>query len=148
MNTTKLNILLADDDEDDCEFFSDALNEISPLSSLTILNDGVQLMNFLAVESESYPDVIFLDLNMPKKSGMECITEIKAIDKLKNIPIVVSSTSLDSDVVNTLYELGTHFYIKKPGAFNVLKKVINEALVLISVSNLQQPSSDKFVIQP
>ena len=81
MEKTKLHLLLADDDIDDCDFFQDAIDEISEPLNLTILNNGVQLMEFLLSEPENYPNIIFLDLNMPRKSGMECMAEIKAQTK-------------------------------------------------------------------
>tara|TARA_R110002124_G_scaffold238979_1_gene404225 strand:+ start:831 stop:1277 length:447 start_codon:yes stop_codon:yes gene_type:complete len=148
MNQLKLSLLLADDDLDDCDFFKDALKEISTQATLSTVNDGVELMNLLLSEQEPYPDIIFLDLNMPRKSGLECITEIKAIDKLKHIPIIIFSTSLDKLVVNQLYEIGAYYYIQKPGGFTILKKVIEKAIMLFLSNNPQQPPRDRFELQP
>ncbi len=147
MEQTKLSLLLADDDIDDCDFFKDALLEIASPTTLTTVNDGVELMDFLLSGPENYPDIIFLDLNMPRKSGMECISEIKVKDKLKHIPIVIYSTSLDIEVVNQLYEKGAHYYIQKPGGFKTLKKVIEKAIFIFSGNNSMPPSRDRFVIQ-
>ena len=71
MEQIKLHLLLADDDIDDCDFFQDAIDEISEPLNLTILNNGVELMEFLLTNDTIHPNLIFLDLNMPKKSGME-----------------------------------------------------------------------------
>ena len=80
-----LYILLADDDEDDCAFFKEALDELLLSVSLVTVNDGVQLMDFLSDNPlKRLPDILFLDLNMPRKSGFECLAEIKEIDKLKH----------------------------------------------------------------
>jgi DNA-binding NarL/FixJ family response regulator len=148
MDKTRLNLLLADDDLDDCDFFKDALNEILPLTKLTIVNDGVQLMNFLLLSApEHYPDIIFLDLNMPRKSGMECISEMKDAHLLNHIPIIIYSTSLDVYVVNRLYEMGAYYYIQKPGRFAAIKKVIEKSIALFDSNNSQQPARDNFVIQ-
>ena len=68
MENTKLHLLLADDDIDDCDFFQDAIDEISEPLNLTILNNGVQLMEFLLTEAAIHPNLIFLDLNMPKRN--------------------------------------------------------------------------------
>ncbi|HUH27243.1 response regulator [Gelidibacter sp.] len=148
MENTKLHLLLADDDIDDCDFFKDAIDEISDIGELTILNNGVELMKFLVSDPEVHPNVIFLDLNMPKKSGMECISEIKASHALSHIPIIIYSTSLDHTVVNTLYELGAHHYIQKPAEFGSIKSVIRKVVALLGASTLQPRSRDNFIIQP
>ncbi|GAA0880822.1 hypothetical protein GCM10009119_37920 [Algoriphagus jejuensis] len=148
MNKAMLSLLLADDDLDDCEFFEDALDEVASGTSLMTVNDGVQLMDFLLSRPDKYPDIIFLDLNMPRKSGVECIMEIKEMADLRHIPIVIFSTSLDLDVINRLYEMGAHYYIQKPGGFTILKRVIGTALALFTGVNQDQPERDGFVIQP
>src|SRR6186997_3602273 len=98
------NLLLADDDIDDCTFFEDALEDLSISATLLTVNDVVQLMNFLSANSNNLPDVLFLDLNMPRKSGFECLSEIKLIDELKHLPVIIFSTSLDINIVDLLYE--------------------------------------------
>ena len=148
MQTNTLNILLADDDLDDCSFFQEALEELKISVKLTTVNNGVQLMQLLCIKDTLLPDIIFLDLNMPRKSGFECLSEIKVIDKLKTIPVMIFSTSLDINVVNLLYEKGACYYIRKPGEFNKLKKIILEVVTLISQSELTQPARDKFLLQP
>jgi CheY-like chemotaxis protein len=148
MEKIKLNILLADDDIDDCDFFDDALNDLAYSTKLTSVNDGVKLMDLLLSESANYPDLIFLDLNMPRKSGMECLLEIKATDSLNHIPIIIYSTSLDRDVLDLLYKNGAHYYLRKPGEFSVLKSSIQKAIDLFSTNKPPQPTKDKFIIQP
>ncbi|MEO8773912.1 MAG: response regulator [Gelidibacter sp.] len=148
MEKSKLHLLLADDDIDDCEFFQDAIDELSCPLNLTILNNGVELMEFLLTDLLNHPNLIFLDLNMPKKSGMECIAEIKAIDKLSHIPIIVYSTSLDQAVVKSLYDLGAHHYIQKPAEFTSIKSVIKKVVTLFTDTILQPRSIDNFIIQP
>lgn len=140
------NLLLADDDSDDCSFFKDALGELPISATLVTVNDGVELMNFLSAET-NLPDVLFLDLNMPRKSGFECLSEIQLIDKLKDLPVVIFSTSFNLEVVDLLYQNGAHYYIRKPGEYNKLKKAILDAVTLIS-ENKTQPEREKFIIQP
>lgn len=142
------NLLLADDDCDDCLFFQEALDELAFESKLTTVNDGVELMNFLNEHSGPLPKALFLDLNMPLKSGFECLTEIKLIENLKEIPVIIFSTSYDIKVIDMLYEKGATYYIRKPGAFDDLKKVINEAVQLVSDNFYLQPERSGFVIQP
>ena len=140
-------LLLADDDLDDRLFFEDAIEELFTSYKLSTVTDGVELMEVLFDNSEQLPDILFLDINMPRKNGCECLAEIKANDMLKEIPVVIFSTSLDMEIVNKLYENGAHYYIRKPGDFNVLKKVIYQATVLLKEDNINQPERNNFIIQ-
>lgn len=147
MNTLKCNLLLADDDEDDRAFFKEALDELFISVKLTTVNDGVELMGFLS-ESGNLPDILFLDLNMPRKSGFECLTEIKKMERLKHLTVIVFSTSLDMEIVDLMYEIGASYYIQKPGDFFKLKKVIENALTMSTTTNLEQPLRHNFILQP
>jgi len=146
MNLIGYDLLLADDDIDDCMFFKEALEDLPLSTSLSTVNDGVELMNFLSGITGKLPDVLFLDLNMPKKTGIECLTEIKQNASLRNMPVVIFSTSLDMDVVNDLYESGAHYYIRKPGDFSKLKNSILEALIHTGQKDRKKPSRDKFIL--
>jgi CheY-like chemotaxis protein len=143
----RCNLLLADDDTDDCIFFKEVLEDLPYVVTLSTVNNGVALMKVLNEQMSDLPDALFLDLNMPLKSGFECLMEIKLIDKLKSLPIIIFSTSLNPTVVNKLYEQGANYYIRKPGEFPSLRKVIEEAIRLISQNSIL-PSRDKFIIQP
>lgn len=145
MKAASFNLLLADDDTDDRMFFEEALEELPISTSLKMVNDGERLMELLTAKPEPFPDILFLDLNMPRKTGIECLTEIKRNENLKTLPVIIYSTSLDPEIVNMLYEQGAHRYIRKPGEFTKLKKVILEALT-ITGPNLPKPSKENFVI--
>lgn len=147
MTRTPLNLLLADDDEDDCLFFKEALEDLAVESSLTTVNNGEQLMRELNSRTERLPDIIFLDLNMPRKPGFECLREIKQDEKLKSLKVIVYSTSLETDVVDLLYENGAQHYIRKPGDFTLLKKVISKAIKIAGTGNPTKPPKEKFIIQ-
>ncbi len=140
--------MLADDDIDDCIFFKEALDDLPFSATLFTVSDGVQLMNYLSAKTDILPDALFLDLNMPRKSGFECLSEIKSVDKLKDIPIFIFSTSLDPDVVTLLYNKGANYYIRKPGVYNELKKVISVVISIISNNNFPKPTRDKFILRP
>lgn len=137
-----MNILLADDDMDDCFFFEKALEELQLSTHLTIVRDGQQLMNYLSENSQNLPDVLFLDLNMPRKNGFECLCEIKEHESLKVIPVVMFSTSYPRDqiyeanMINTLLKIGAHHFIRKPGDFAQLKQVIHQTLMMFAEKNL------------
>ena len=130
MNTKHLNILLADDDLDDCNFFKHALEELSLSAQLITVHDGEELMSYLAENSSRNggTDVLFLDINMPRKNGLECLSEIKRNPKLKELPVVMFSTSNSWDTINMLFKSGSHVYIHKPSDFAQLKQVIHHAL--------------------
>ena len=146
MNLNQLKILLADDDIDDCIFFKEALVELLLSKHLTTVNDGEQLMQLLTNETNVLPHVLFLDLNMPRKNGFECLTEIKLSKKLKQLPVIVFSTSFEQEVVNQLYKNGAQYFIRKPSEFSQFKNIIQLSLALITKENIFQPTRENFVI--
>ncbi len=142
-----LNILHADDDHDDCLFFKEALEELELPSQLTTVHNGEQLMQVLKKNSIQNFDVLFLDLNMPRKNGFACLEEIKINDKLKSLPVIIFSTSYDQVVADLLYKNGAQNYICKPADFSELKKIIHKALILISNNNNLPPLKENFLIR-
>jgi CheY-like chemotaxis protein len=141
-----INILLADDDKDDTELFKEVLEELPISIQLETVYNGEQLMQLLNQEKKQLPDVLFLDLNMPRKSGFECFSEIKQDEKLKQLPVIIFTTSFEPEVVNLLFSKGAHYYIRKPNDYSHLKKVIHQAIMLTSQTNLIKPPRDKFVL--
>ena len=146
MSVRPLNILLADDDMDDCLFFNEALEEMAVSTQLSAVHDGEQLMQLLNNETQKLPDILFLDINMPRKNGFECLTEIKQNKKLNYFPIVIFSTSFEQEVVNRLYNSGAHFFIRKPSEFALFKKIILHTLTLLMPGYISKPSKENFVI--
>jgi len=147
MNLKQLNILHVDDDTDDCIFFKEALAELNLPTHHTSVQDGDELMKYFANEANELPHVMFLDLNMPRKNGSECLLEIKSNDRLKQITIIIFSTSFDPEVVNMLYKNGAHYYIRKPSDFRQFKKIIQLAFMsLIAQNTIAQPIKENFVL--
>ena len=146
MNIKQLNILLADDDIDDCIFFKEALDELPLSTHLTVVHDGEQLMQLLINETNEFPDVLFLDLNMPRKNGFECLSEIKLSKKLNQLPVIIFSTSFEQEVVNQLCQNWAQYFIRKPSEFSQFKKIIQQSLALIAQENIAQPTRENFVI--
>ncbi len=141
-----LNILLADDDIDDRSFFEKALEKVAISTHLTTVNDGEQLMKYLANNSEQFPNILFLDLNMPRKNGFECLVDIRENEKLKDLSVIIFSTSYPQDksyelgMISNLFKLGARVYIRKPTDFNQLKQLIDHALRMVVekvVSNIR-----------
>src|SRR5258706_5266595 len=152
MNSEPISLLLADDDRDDCLFFAEALEELALSTHLTTVHDGEQLMRLLEKKTEQLPHVLFLDLNIPRKNGLECLSEIRLNEKLKRLFVIIFSTSSELDIVNTLYKNGAHHYIRKPAEFSQLKKVIRKALTILTdrmpagEGNFEQPPKEMIVL--
>jgi CheY-like chemotaxis protein len=130
MDDGVIHILLADDDEDDRLFFKEAFEEIKVKTSVTLVNDGVELMNHLTKNGHPLPHILFLDLNMPRKNGMECLQEIRSSDTLKEIPIAIYSTSSSEEDIENTFVRGANVYIKKPNDFEALKKTLEEVITI------------------
>ncbi len=138
---------MADDDKDDCDLFKEALDELLLPANLGVVHDGEQLMQLLNNQTIELPQMLFLDLNMPRKNGFECLSEIKHNDHLKNLPVIIFSTSFDRDIVNKLHINGAHYYISKPNEFTKLKDVIHAALSAVTQKGYVKPDRDNFVLE-
>jgi len=125
-----IHILLADDDEDDRLFFKEAFEEIKINTNVKIVNDGVELMNHLTREGNSLPHILFLDLNMPRKNGIDCLLEIKRLAHLKDVAIAIYSTSSSEKDIEETFVQGANVYIKKPSDFNTLKKILEQVITI------------------
>lgn len=147
MNWDQFNILLADDDRDDYLFFKEVLEDLQISSNLTVVNNGDQLMETIANKTSQLPHLIFLDLNMPRKNGFECLAEIKRNKNIEQIPVIIISTSYNQKIVDKLYETGAQYYIRKPIKFSEFKKIINRAIELALQKNIVQPSKETFVLK-
>lgn len=142
-----LHIVLTDDDKDDCLLFIEALQELNLSVELETLHDGEQLMQWLGRKKNKLPDIIFLDLNMPRKNGFECLTEIKSNEKLKSVIVIIISTSYEEDILNLLYKNGAQYYLVKPSDFSELKALISKVLALTMERNSFRPPRDQFVLK-
>ena len=126
-----ITILLADDDEDDRKLAQDALAESRLANDLHTVEDGEELMDYLlrrgkyaALADSPRPGLILLDLNMPKKDGREALREIKADPSLRQIPVVVLTTSKAEEDIYRTYDLGANSFITKPVTFGGLVEVM------------------------
>jgi CheY-like chemotaxis protein len=128
---TSVVILMADDDADDRDLTRDALVESRLANDLHFVEDGVQLLDYLQQRgayskpgSAPRPGVILLDLNMPRRGGREALRAIKADPDLRNIPVVVMTTSKAEEDIAQSYELGASSFITKPVTFAGLVEVV------------------------
>ena len=120
-------ILMADDDADDCLLVQEALRETGQTHDLRIVRDGEELMDYLrrrgdyeTPRTSPRPDLILLDLKMPRKDGREALRELKADPRLRIIPIVVLTTSIAKDDIGFCYRIGVNSYVTKPSTFRGL----------------------------
>ena len=131
-----LNVLLAEDDLDDQVFFEKALSELPISTKLTTVKDGEELMEYLSGNSgnASDTDILFLDLSMPCKTGVECLIEIKENAEFKKLQVVMFTCSFTSclhfeqNLINTLERIGADGFIRKPESFDQLKNTIEATL--------------------
>ncbi len=128
MANKPLDIILAEDDEDDRFFFKEAIEKVKIKTDLTMVNDGVELMEYLKNPENGKPHVVFLDLNMPRKGGIECLEEIRANKEYNDVTIVIYSTSASDNDIEETFVKGANIYIRKPNDFKILQKVISEVL--------------------
>ena len=147
MEKEYIYIMLADDDEDDRMFFTDAFNELKITTKVQTCNDGVELMDYLKKEDSILPNVLFLDLNMPMKNGIECLHEIKADKRFDDIVIAIYSTSSSEEHIEETFISGANIYIKKPNDFNELKKVLSYVVTLNWQYHTSSFNKDNFLFR-
>lgn len=147
MNDNYINVVLADDDEDDRLFFSEAFDELKINTKVSTFNDGVFLMDYFNSEDAILPEVLFLDLNMPRKSGLECLKELRADEKYKDMAIAIYSTSSSEEDVENTFVLGANIYIKKPNDFKSLKKVLSDVVTLNWQYHTNGLNKDNFLLR-
>ncbi|MDB5210527.1 MAG: response regulator [Sediminibacterium sp.] len=141
----ELMILLADDDADDCLLFKEALDELSVPVRLTTVHNGEQLM-LLLNKNEMQHDILFLDLNMPRKNGFDCLSEIRQNKKLDGLAVIPISTSFELEMVNLLYKNGAQHYIRKPNEFSQLKHLIQDGITIVAETHTAQALKEGFVL--
>jgi CheY-like chemotaxis protein len=141
------HILLADDDAGSREIFIEAIGQIAPHIKISVAVNGQKLMNALLSQAEALPDIIFLDLNMPLKNGKECLLEIRNNNRLRDIPVIIYSTSSHDDHIEETFVGGANFYMIKPDSFYDLKLIAKNILSLDWVEPIW-PERANFVLLP
>lgn len=123
-----LQILLVEDDLGDVELTRESLSDSKLIMNISVMEDGVEAMAFLRREGKyseaPRPDLILLDLNMPRKDGRQVLAEIKADDELRMIPVVILTTSAAEEDIVKSYNLGANCYVTKPVGFDQFQKVV------------------------
>ncbi len=147
MDSTPLHLILADDDESDRLIFKEAFDELKIKTIVHTVNDGVELMKYLSETENALPHLLFLDLNMPRKNGLECLKEIRGNEKLKDISIAIYSTSASEKDIEETFRNGANAYIKKPSSFSILKKMLEKAVRAAHQYQQQHSAKENFLLQ-
>lgn len=122
-------IIIVDDDPDDVEFARSALAAAAPGARIEVADDGVALLDLLdrAVEAGRLPDLVLLDLRMPRMDGLEALRRMRAIPSLRHLPVVtVFTTAGDDDLVQASYEAGANSYVTKPSSYVALVQIMGD----------------------
>ena len=140
------NIYLADDDTDDHFIFEAALEEICEDCTLTIATSGDELLSNLRKPDIPSPDIVFLDINMPRKNGIETLKEIKGDPETKGLKVIMYSTSTNPLYIDQAKEAGACFYFVKPTDFSKLKQLLLKTLSLHWGTNNVPSKKHEFMI--
>ena len=127
MRKKNLQIFYTDDDADDQEFFLDVIREIKGGHSVYTQSYGDELLNLLN-QPPPQPDIVFLDLNMPVKNGLQVLKEIRSTAGFDHIPIVIFSTSQNEKVIEDCKKLGANLYLPKPNSYTDFKRIMSSLL--------------------
>lgn len=139
-------IVLADDDKDDQEIFTEAVSETDIAASVTTVDDGQELIDHLKDPAEPNPDIIFMDINMPVKSGKQALQEIKSDEELKEIPTVILSTSKNPKDVEETFNAGANLYVHKPYSFKNFVLLLKRIFTLKWAGDLLKPIRKNFFL--
>ena len=141
-----LRVLIADDDVDDRQMLSDAIEGVKVDVEVHIVESGASLMEYLAHCNGNTPDLIFLDLNMPKKNGLECLNEIRTDVKFKGMMIAMYSSSSAVDEMENAFHAGANIFITKPNSQLALDKIIKDVLSVYWQYHTSHLNKENFVM--
>ncbi len=147
MEKDPLYILLADDDKSDRLLFTEAFAELKIKTIVGTVKNGVELMEQLKKDNIRIPDLLFIDLNMPRKNGLECLKEIRSNKKFKEVFIVIYSTSDHKGDIEETFHNGANVYITKPNNFGKLKQVLEKAVSRAYLYQDQSMEIDNFLLR-
>ncbi|WP_066226164.1 response regulator [Formosa haliotis] len=147
MNIQKLKVALVDDDEDDRFLFQEAISQIHIKTELSTFDNGQKFMDYLLAPNSKLPQVVFLDLNMPVKNGLECLQEIRTTPNLKDLSVAIYSTSSSEHDIDETFVNGANIYINKPNDFSKLKTVIEKVLQINWQYNTSNLNKENFIMR-
>jgi CheY-like chemotaxis protein len=140
-----ISILLADDDDDDQKLFSDAIQETGQQVILNIVNDGNDLINHFSKPEIKIPNILFLDINMPQRSGLQCLSVIRSNKLLESMAVVIYSTSSHKPDIEETFSKGANLYFMKPNSFVQLVQSLKDIMKLDWNDYAPKKNFEKFV---
>jgi len=143
----QLKILLVDDDEDDRQFFADALESLDMNTELHEVHNGKACLDFLEKAGDYGPDLIFLDLNMPIMNGFQCLEQIREKGKSKETIIAIYSTSSSETDIEETFTKGANIYIKKPSSFKDLKNSLKQVIKTNWIYHMNDFKKENFMLK-
>lgn len=135
---------MAEDDADDQQIFTEAISSLQDNLNITMFNNGIELLHFLNNDSLK-PNVIFLDLFMPKLNGKETLVNIRNQNNFDHIPVVIFSNEYNIDRISDLFEIGANRYLHKPNSFNTLANALKRTIESIRNNTLGGTAIIKYV---
>lgn len=121
-------VVLVDDDEDDRFLFSEAFDSLKMNTKLALFKNGQEFIDYLEKAASEIPEVVFLDLNMPVKNGLDCLQYLRKNSRFKDVFVAIYSTSSSPEDMNITLTHGANIYIQKPNNFKTLTAVIDKSL--------------------
>ncbi len=140
MNSLKnlTNCFLIDDDEDDFEIFKMALHEIDPTITLHYAFSGIEAMKKFHADHHLIPNYIFIDWNMPRMNGRQCLEEIRKTERLQNVPVYIYSTSSDPRAIDEIRKIGACDFIVKPSNISTLVDTLSRIFLIRKVKHIEK----------
>jgi len=132
---------------DDRMLFADAISDLKLPVDLQLVKDGAELMDYLLTSAIIMPEIIFLDLNMPRKNGFECLEEIKSHSSLKDIFIIIYSTTESQKEIDVVFDHQANLFIKKPNSFTELKSILSHVLTTDLKKQFSSQTKEQFIFQ-
>jgi CheY-like chemotaxis protein len=121
----ELVCMLIDDDSDDQDIFRLAMEGTGRPYKCILANDGVEALEMLAADNSLIPDYIFIDLNMPRMGGRQCLSELRQIERLNKTPLIIFSTSSEQRDITETMQMGASDYISKPSSISTLSRLLS-----------------------
>ena len=143
----KLKILLVDDDEDDRQFFADALESLDMKTELVQLINGEECLEYMEGHKDDCPNLLFLDLNMPIMNGFQCLEQIRKDDVFKDVIIAIYSTSSAEKDIEDTFNKGANIYITKPSSFKDLKNSLKQVIKTNWTYHMNDFSKENFLLK-
>lgn len=138
-----MHILMADDDKDDFYILKEAAEKAGEPLTISYVSNWLELWRFIL---KTLPDVLFLDLNMPVKNGIECLQLLREDRKYDKVPIIIYSTFVNKNDIDKAYKSGANYFVVKPSAIEDISDMIKKLCSMSKEVLLSTPPREEFVL--